>query len=229
VRAAVRLRAAISDVPAGVATMTDRVLPDLLPVADVAGFDAVAERTVAIESPPPRNSGVRATTYAALADVASGNYFDPRVTRRVVVLLTDGESNPFDAGEVARSLAAGRGYRFVAVRFWHAGEAVYGSNGKAEAGYRPDPTGRAILDGLAAAAGGRAFEERDAGAAAAYLRQVVASGPTGVSRGITRSRQPLGPYAAAVALLLLLAALGPEPARLAGLRIRHARAKIAAS
>ena len=48
-----RLRAAIPQVPAGVATLTDRVLPDLLPVPDVAGFDAVVERGVAIESPPP--------------------------------------------------------------------------------------------------------------------------------------------------------------------------------
>ena len=41
ITAAVQLRAAIPEVPAGVATFTDRVLPDLLPVADVAGFDAV--------------------------------------------------------------------------------------------------------------------------------------------------------------------------------------------
>ena len=33
---------------------------------------------------------------AALADIASGNYFEPAATRRIVVLLTDGESNPVD-------------------------------------------------------------------------------------------------------------------------------------
>ena len=67
--AAIRLRAAIPEVGAGVATITDRVLPNLLPVADVAGFDAVARRSVQIENPPPASSSARVTTYAALADV----------------------------------------------------------------------------------------------------------------------------------------------------------------
>jgi len=216
VSAAVRLRAAIPSVASGVATMTDRVLPDLLPVADVAGFDLVAERAVAIESPPPRSSGVRATSYAALEDIASGNYFEPRDTRRIVVLLTDGESNPFDPGEVARALPASAGYRFLAVRFWSGDESVYDANGKAEAGYRPDPTGRAILSGLAAAMGGRSFEEREVGAAAAYLRQAAGTGPTALSRGVTRSRRPLAPFAAVLAALLALVALAPRRGEIRG-------------
>ena len=216
--AAVRLRAAIADVPSGVATLTDRVLPDLLPVADAAGFDAVVERAVAIESPPPRSSDVRATTYGALEDIPAGNYFDPRVTRRIVVLLTDGETNPVDPGEIARRLGVARGYRLVALRFWHAGESVYGGNGKPEPGYRPDPSGGAILDGLAQAGGGRAFEERDVAAAAAYLKQVVGSGHTTTSATITRSREPLAPFVALPALLLMLVALIPFPARRTGIQ-----------
>jgi hypothetical protein len=218
VLAAVRLRAAIADVPSGVATLTDRVLPDLLPVADAPGFDGVVERAVAIESPPPRGSGVRVTTYAALEDIPSGNYFEPNIARRVVVLLTDGESNPVDPGEISRSLGPVRGYRLVALRFWHAGESVYGADGKPETGYRPDPTGRAILDGLAQAAGGRAFEERDVASAAAYLKQVVGSGRTTTSAAITRSREPLAPFVALPALLLLLLALVPFPARRTGIQ-----------
>jgi hypothetical protein len=216
--AAVRLRAALADVPSGVATLTDRALPDLLPVADAAGFDGVVERAVAIESPPPRSSDVRATTYAALEDIPAGNYFDPRVARRVVVLLTDGESNPVDPAEIARGLGVARGYRIVALRFWNARESVYGANGKPEPGYRPDPSGRAILDGLAEAAGGRAFEERDVASAAAYLRQVVGSGHTTKSAASTRSREPLAPFVALPALLLLLLALIPFPARRTGIQ-----------
>ena len=45
VDAATRLRASIPGVPAGVATLTDRVLPNLLPVAGVGDFDAVARRS----------------------------------------------------------------------------------------------------------------------------------------------------------------------------------------
>src|SRR4051794_23167839 len=60
VAAATKLRAAIPTVSAGIATFTDRVLPDLLPVTGAASFDAVAQRTVGIEKPPPADSGVRA-------------------------------------------------------------------------------------------------------------------------------------------------------------------------
>ena len=35
----------------------------------ISGFDAVVQRAVAIESPPPAGSSIRATTYDALADI----------------------------------------------------------------------------------------------------------------------------------------------------------------
>ena len=213
IAAAVRLRASIPEVPSGVATLTDRVLPDLLPVADTTSFDGVVRRSVAIESPPPRDQSVRATTYAALADIASGNYFAPSASRRIVVLLTDGESAPVDAGRVARALPATKGYRLVTVRFWNGDEAVYGSGGKPESGYRPDPSGRVILDGLAAADGGRAFEESRLGAAASSLRGFAGHGPTAVAQGERRSRLALAPFLAAVALVLLLLAVVPSATR----------------
>ena len=207
IAAAVRLRASIPEVPSGIATLTDRVLPDLLPVADPSSFDGVARRAVAIESPPPRDQSVRATTYDALADIASGNYFDPSASRRIVVLLTDGESVPVDAGRLARSLPAAKGYRFVCVRFWGSGEAVYGSGGKPEAGYRPDASGAAILAGLAAANGGHSFPESRLGAASTALRSLAGQGPTALARGERRSTFALAPYLAAAALLLLLLAV----------------------
>jgi hypothetical protein len=207
--AAARLRAAIPSVTAGIATLTDRVLPDLLPVPDAAGFDAVLERGVAIDSPPPRETSVRATTYSVLAGIASGNYFDRAVKRRIVVLLTDGESNPVDPGEIARVLSEKQGYRLLIVRFWRSDEAVYGSNGTPEAAYRPDPTGRAIVAAVAAAAGGRAFEQDQLGAASSYLRRLAGRGPTRRAPGSGRSPTPLAPYVATAALLLLVASLWP--------------------
>jgi hypothetical protein len=220
-RAAVLLRAAIPQVESGVATLTDRVLPDLLPVADVQGFNGVVKRAVRIESPPPRAAAVRATSYGALADIAAGNYFLPTATRRVVILLTDGESNPVQSGDLAGRLAAGRGYRFVAVRFWQANESVYDGEGKAEPAYRPDPSGRTTLRDLAAALGGRTFEEAEVGAAATYLRGLVGSGPTVRTTGTDRSRLPLAPYLALPALLGLLAALGASIFAPAGIRLRR--------
>jgi hypothetical protein len=219
--AAVRLRDAIPQVESGVLTLTDRVLPDVLPIADVQGFDGVVQRAVRIESPPPSASAVRATSYGALADIASGNDFAPTAARRIVILLTDGESNPVQTGDVAGRLSANRGYRFLAVRFWQGDESVYGAEGKAEAAYRPDPAGRTTLRDLAAALGGRSFEESEAGAAAAYLRGLTGSGPTVRVAGTDRTRFPLGPYVALVGVLSLLAALGASTFALEGIRLRR--------
>jgi Mg-chelatase subunit ChlD len=208
-QAAARLRAAIPEVPAGVATLTDRVLPDLLPVSDIAGFDAVVRRAVTIEDPPPVTNAEIATNYAALDNIATGNYFVPRVKRRVIVLLTDGESNPFDPGQLARRLGVRAGYRFLAVRFWNQNEAVFDANGQREPGYHPDPTGRVLLAELAAALGGRSFEERQTSAAASYLRQVVRYGSVGQARGVSGQRA-LAPYIAGLALVLLLTGVMPQ-------------------
>jgi len=209
VAAAVRLRSAIADVPAGIATLTDRVLPDLLPVPDAASFDGVAERGVRIESPPPAGTAVRATTFSALSQVAVGNYFTPKTSRRLVVLLTDGESDPVDTTELARALPAARGYRFVAVRFWRRGENVYDADGRVETAYRPDPLGRVVLGDLANALGGHAFEGAQLAPAAAALRDDAGSGPTEPTATATSARTPLAPYLAALALVLLAVAVLP--------------------
>lgn len=219
--AAIRLRAAVPQLESGVLTLTDRVLPDLLPVADLQGFEGVVQRAVRIESPPPRDSSIRATSYGALGDIASGNDFAASASRRIVVLLTDGESNPVQAGELAGRLAAARGYRFVAIRFWRSNESVYSADGKPEAGYRPDPGGKTTLRDLAATLGGRSFEEQQVGAAAAYLRGLVGTGPTVRAAGVDRRRLPLAPYAALAGLLALLGALGPSRFAARGIRLRR--------
>jgi von Willebrand factor type A domain len=219
VAAAVRLRQAIPQVEAGVLTLTDRVLPDLLPVPDRSAFAAVVQRAVRIESPPPRSASVRATRYTALVNVAEGNVFAPRATRRIVVLLTDGESTPVDTGDLSRALSASRGYRFAAVRFWSAGESVFDADGEAEAAYRPDPTGATTLRDTADAVGGRSFDEGDLGAAVSYVRGLAGGGPTVRAAGTTRTRETLAPYAALAGLLCLLAALAPWPPHRPGLAL----------
>ena len=196
-----RLRAAIPDVPAGVATLTDRVLPDLLPVADAAAFDTTLQRAVGIERPPPRAVSVRATSFAALGAVPHGGYFDPSAHRRIVVLLTDGETSIFDAAPVGRAFANSR-TSLVGIRVWGENEAIYSAAGRRDPNYRPDPSGREQLALLASATGGRAFEERDAAAAVAAVKAALGRGPT-KTVGRTRSTRPLAPYVALVALLPL--------------------------
>ena len=223
VEAAVRLRASIPEIPSGIATLTDRLLPDLLPVPDQAGFEAVARRAVAIESPPPRDQSIRATTYAALTAVAAGNYFDPHASRRLVVLLSDGESNPVDTASIADALPPSKGYRLMAIRVWRDDETVYGSDGKPETAYRPDPAGLAVLEGVAAALQGKAFPEGRLDAAVSALPGFAGRGPTTAARGERRSRRPLAPFLAAAALLLLLGSTLPSPPKNALRSVRLTR------
>jgi hypothetical protein len=50
---ATRLERALPDVPFGIATMTDRSLPNLMPTVDQTVFDRTVDQAVAIDSPPP--------------------------------------------------------------------------------------------------------------------------------------------------------------------------------
>ena len=197
--AARRLRARIPTVAAGVATLTDRVLPLLLPVPDVSGFDRVLARGVAIESPPPQRSAVRATTYDALQQIPGAGYFDPAASRRLVVVLTDGESAPVQTADVASAFASG--FRLLFVRVWGAGESIFDADGKAEPGYLPDPTGGPLLDGLAAALGTRSYGEGSLAAAGDRLAELAGSGPSRPSATTVRTQTPLAPYSAALALV----------------------------
>lgn len=195
--AAKRLRASVGDVPSGIATLTDRVLPNLFPVPDAPTFDTTLERAVALEAPPPRQVAVRATTLAALAAVPNSGYFAPSARTRVIVLLTDGETRPIDASAIGGALA---GTGFLAVRFWRDGESVFNGAGRAEPSYRPDASGLPELRSLASAAGGRAFDESDLRGAFAALREAVGEGPTVVAPGRRPGRTALGPYIALSAL-----------------------------
>jgi hypothetical protein len=220
VGAAARLRAEIPTVPSGVATLTDRVLPNLLPVTDIAAFDRVLTQAIAIENPPPIQTDiVRDTTYTALEDIGRGNYFEPGVTRRVVALLTDGESLPIDTGQITSQLPPALGYRFLAIRFWAADEGVYDANGRRQPAYHPYAAGKVILAQLASSLRGRVYEEADLRGAAGYLHQIVGAGRTVATRRVASVRT-LAPFVAGLAVLLLSLALAPAPS---DLRSRLAR------
>jgi hypothetical protein len=200
---AVDIRAAIPTVPAGVATFTDRVLPDLFPTADAAAFDSTLRDAVAVDQPPPEEVDVTATTFDRLADVATQGFFAPSVRKRLVVVLTDGESRPFASpGRALRS----HGVKLLLVHVSRAGERIFRSGGKAEATYRPDPASGAVLRQLAAAAGGRAVSEADTAAASDTIRSFAGSGPTR-TQGTDSRTHSLAPYVAAASIVPLLLVL----------------------
>jgi Ca-activated chloride channel family protein len=105
-RAALAIAPQLGDVPVGVATLTDRTLPDLFPSSDRAAFDS-AVSSLTVEDPPPREVSTVATTFDALRQVATQGFFAQTVRKRAIVLVTDGESRAFDPDLVARSLGSG--------------------------------------------------------------------------------------------------------------------------
>ena len=199
---AVALRTALPDIATGVGTFTDRVLPNLLPSADEAAFDRTVASAIGIQRPPPVQDRIRATTLAALAEIPRNGTFAPSAKRRVLVVLTDGESRPFDLGELSRAVARRPETSLIVIHVWQHNEAIFRPSGAREGAYRPDPTTRAQLDALARATGGAVFSEADLGGAVARVHTVLGRGPTEVA-GRTTKVQTLAPYSALLALLPL--------------------------
>ncbi len=214
---AIRMRNALPEIPAGIATLTDRLLPNLLPNPDPSVFTQTIEQAVQIEQPPPASSNIKATTFTVpLEYLATQNYFPATIHNRLAVILTDGESNPVDDGAVARALATGPGIKVVFVHVWKPGEAVYDGNSP-EQGYHEDPNSGQILQTLAAALdNGKSFDESSLGSAIRAMKaDLGTSGPTVLQGSVERTRT-LAPYVALAALLpLLLIVLRPAPRGLA--------------
>jgi hypothetical protein len=201
-RIALAVGAQLPGIPLGVATFTDRTLPDAFPTADQAIFDSTI-RALAVDSPPPRESQPVATNFAALTAIARRDFFTRAQRHRVVLLITDGESEPFDANAVASALAATPPTGVVVVRVGGGGDRLHRSDGTPGGSYRADPAGaRRAVDRLASATHGSAFSGGSGGVAAA-IRSQLGSGET------TELASPpriwaLGPVVALASLVPLL-------------------------
>ena len=200
--AARRLRVVIPDVPVGIASLTDRVLPHLFPSADASAFATTLERAVGIERPPPRGFWTRATTFEPLADLVSRNFFSPGLRRRVVVVLTDGEARRARITELRAGLTRGGSTRVLFLRFWSSRERVFRPDGRQEPEYSPDPASTGALTRLAAALGAEIFSEGEVSVAARALVHIVGRGPN-VDARERGTALALAPYLAAAALVPL--------------------------
>ena len=196
-----QIRQVLADVPVGLASMTDRVLPHLFPSADEGAFASTLALAVAVDQPPPRDTTVTATTLGSLAALATANYFDRAVRNRVAVVLTDGETRDVNADTLRRALDTGPGVKVVLVQVGGQAEAVRDRDGVREPGYRPDRRSRRRLAELAAALGGRVFAAGDAAAVGRSAATLLGDG-TRVERGRRESVVRLAPA-------LVLAALAP--------------------
>lgn len=197
--AAQAVRDTLPNVPVGIASLTDRVLPHLFPSVDEDVFRATLERAVGIENPPPQSGFLaQVTRLNAIGAMSELNFFSPTARRRVIVVLTDGESLPFAADRVATRLS-GPQIGAVYVHVWGEDERVF-TRGVPEPGYRPDPTSRRTLETLARATGSSVYSDADSGAAAARARELIGKGPT-VAEGERRVRYALSPYLAGAAFV----------------------------
>jgi hypothetical protein len=200
-RAALKLRAGLADVPAGIASLTDRMLPHLFPSSSGAAFKGTLESAVGVERPPPQRIQARATTFYELTSLATQNYFSDGARRRLAIVFTDGESAPFEESELVEDVRRAR-LSTIFVRFWDEDERVFGRSGKPESAYRPDPASEAEVEALAGKLGGHVFSEDELGQAAGTARSVLGRGPR-VARGREEDSIALAPWVAFAALLPL--------------------------
>lgn len=200
------LRASLPEVPVGIASFTDRALPHLFPSADGDVFQATLDRSIGIERPPPSTSFLtNATKLDALAAIRGLRYFSPAAEQRLVVVFTDGESLPVAGARLGTIFRRPPAIETVFIHFWSEDERVF-ARGAPEPQYLPDPSARALLDGLAESTDGSVYSERSVDAATQTARQLLGEGPT-VAEGQIRGREALAPYltiAAFVPLGLLL-------------------------
>jgi hypothetical protein len=192
-QAALRLRRELPEIPIGLVSLTDRVLPHLLATANQTAFEATLNRTMGVDRPPPLQRSNRvASTFDALRAVPTRNFFAPEATKRLVVYLTDGESRVFNPRRMRASFRV-KNTGLMVVRFWNAGERVFRADGAPEPQYQADPASAETVRMLARAAGGRAFDEDELGEVADAARAFMGEGEAR-PLGEDASRTTLAPY-----------------------------------
>jgi hypothetical protein len=199
--AALEVRQRLPGFPAGIAQMTDLTVPHLFPTSNASTFRATMTRSIGAGALGSRSSAILGTDLSALGAFARENYFSPGVRKRLLVVLTDGETEKVEPGlaRVPRS-----GIRTLFVRVWGADEAIFQPSGT-EPQYRPDPTSEQALVEVAQLVDGAVFDEDDVGGVVAQARRELGEGPTRPRK--QRDLFALMPYAtlaAAVPLALVL-------------------------
>jgi hypothetical protein len=199
-RLAVRLRDAVPEVPTGVVSLTDRLLPHAFPTTDRRVFVATIEDSIGIERPGPNLFSTVATALGALASVPRLGYFSPRARKRLLVVLTDGETLPVKQ-ELARAFQVRPRIETIFVHFWDSEERIY-ATGLPESGYRPMRGARAALERVASLVDGRVFSEDESSRVSAAAREFLGEGRTR-RRELEGERLALMPYVTLAAALPL--------------------------
>lgn len=196
------LEQALGDVPVGIASMTDRTLPDLMPTTDGSLFAHTLRESVGIDEPPPdRPYGLgRSTNLTALVPVATSGFYSPGAAHRLLVVFTDGEAQPVSAA--LGHLAPLRRLSLLFVHVWARGERIFDHSGRADPNYRADPRSSGLLGAAAEATDGSVFGEHQLAAIEAQARRAVGRRATS-TRSSGYARVPLAPWFALAGVLPL--------------------------
>jgi hypothetical protein len=209
------IHAAIPELPAGVASLNNRLLPYVFPTVDDQAYAAVVRHAYGIQKPPPAiDSDPVATAFATLTEVTTQRFFSGSARRRVLLVLSDAETRPFDAKRTLSDLRRSRTTP-VLVRFWQPDERIF-RPGRAPENYhstQPDE-----LDKLRSA-GWPAYPEGELAAVVHRIRETIGSGPE-ASVGYRRRETTIAPAIVVAALAPLL--LVVVPARMLRRRRRAA-------
>lgn len=166
----------LGDVPVGLASMTDRVLPYVMPTPNLALLMRTLHQSVGIDRPPPSQFyHGRATTFSALFPIPHANFYNPGVRHRILVVFTDGEDAPFRSNadyDLARAMTV----HPLFVHVWGPTERIY-VHGRVQPRYRPDPTSANSLARFASAAHGQVFAEDDLHSLVDAIRSETGSAP----------------------------------------------------
>jgi len=206
-----RLHRALPELAVGLGSLSNRVLPYLFPTVDDRTFSAVLDRAYGIERPPPAPDLEHwVTSFDALGQATIGRFFSPGVSKRLMVVLSDAETRPFDVRGVLRELRS-EGVTPVVVRFWRHNERIFRPGGAPES-YRATQADE--LHTLRAD-GWRAYPETSFDAVVHSLRRTLGSGPVATTGYLPRETllAPMVALAALAPFLLVLAPAGQLPRR----------------
>lgn len=196
-----RINAALQDVPTGVATLTNRMMPLLFPTGDERDVTAVIDHSLKIMQPQPAFlTAARATQLGALSLAADRSYFDPGIRKRVLVVFSDLDSDFFSLDGTLRLLRR-HGIEPFLLRIAAPGEQIFDSHGQ-PVSYTSVST---VTVRALRAAGWHAYEEGQTSQAIRDIRRYLGNAPTTPS-GLVQSRRNLA-WLPALGALLLVAAL----------------------
>jgi hypothetical protein len=191
------LHEALPDVPTGVATLTNRMMPLMFPTGDKRGVTAVIDNALRLMQPQPAAlTAARASSLGALTLAADRSYYNPSARKRALVVFSDLDSDFFSLEGTLRLLRQNRIEPFL-VRVAAPGEQIFDASGRPNAYVSVSTVSVAGLR----QARWHAFEEGESTRLVSEIRTYLGQGPVEAS-GLVESQRTLAPWFALAALAL---------------------------